>query len=80
MVPSSAGGVERLSVDAAICRAAALTLRGAHPEAARLVDEALAAAPSGSAGWLLPVEPLLHVTAQPDIWAPALERLRTRSA
>jgi len=80
VVPSSAGGVERLSVDAAICRAAALTLRGAHPEAARLVDEALAAAPSGSAGWLLPVEPLLHVTAQPDIWAPALERLRTRSA
>jgi hypothetical protein len=73
-------GVERVSLDAAICGAAAMVLRGAHPEAARLVDDALAAAPPGSAGWLLPVEPLLHVTAHPDLWAPALERLRTRSA
>ena len=76
----SMGGGERLSVDAAICRAAVLALRGAHAEAARGVDDALAGAPAGSAGWLLPVEPLLHVTAHPDVWAPALERLRTRSA
>jgi tetratricopeptide (TPR) repeat protein len=70
----------QLSVDAAICRAAAMALGGAHAGAARLVEGALAAAPQGSAGWLLPVEPLLHVAAHPDLWAPALERLRTRSA
>jgi DNA-binding winged helix-turn-helix (wHTH) protein/Tfp pilus assembly protein PilF len=69
-----------LSVDAAICRAAAMAIAGAHADAARLVEDALAAAPQGSAGWLLPVEPLLHVAAHQDVWAPALERLRTRSA
>ena len=31
----------------------------------------LVAAPAGNAGWLLPIEPLLHVSAQPDVWAPA---------
>jgi hypothetical protein len=48
--------------------------------AAPLVDHALAAAPAGNAGWLLPVEPLLNVTTAPDIWAPVLARLRARAA
>jgi len=30
--------------------------------------------------WLLPIEPLLHVTARPDIWARALAHLRNRAA
>jgi DNA-binding winged helix-turn-helix (wHTH) protein len=68
------------SVDAALVMAAALTLAGRHEEAARLVDDTLAAAPPGNAGWLLPLEPLLHVTAHPGTWAPALARLRTRAA
>jgi DNA-binding winged helix-turn-helix (wHTH) protein len=68
------------SFDGAIGRAVGLALTGRHGEAAALVDEALAAAPAGSAGWLLPVEPLLHVSAQPTIWAPVLARLRTRAA
>jgi hypothetical protein len=65
------------TVDVAIGRAMLTSNRG---EAARLVDDALAAAPAGSAGWLLPVEPLLNVSAAPDIWAPVLARLRTRAA
>ena len=73
-------GPQSLSVEAAMVRAAQLVVAGAHADAARLVGEALAAAPPGNAGWLLPVEPLLHVAAQPDIWARALALLRNRAA
>ena len=48
-------------------------------EAARSMT-ALAAAPAGNAGWLMPIEPLLQVSAHPDIWAPALARLRLARA
>jgi DNA-binding winged helix-turn-helix (wHTH) protein/Tfp pilus assembly protein PilF len=68
------------AVDVAVSKAAVLSLRGDHAGAADTVHRALAEAPAGSAGWLLPVEPLLHVTAHPGLWAPALERLRVRSA
>jgi hypothetical protein len=68
------------SFDAALGRAVGLVLTGRHGEAAALVDQALAAAPAGNAGWLLPVEPLLHVSARSTIWAPVLARLRTRAA
>ena len=66
--------------DAAMARAAQLVLAGAHDEAARLVDAMLAAAPAGNAGWLIPVEPLLNVSARRDAWSPVLARLRTRAA
>ena len=69
-----------LSVDGAIGRAVGLVLAGKHGEAAALVDQALAAAPAGNAGWLLPVEPLLHVSAHSATWAPVLARLRSRAA
>jgi hypothetical protein len=57
-----------------------LAVAGGHTEAARVVDEALAGAEAGDAGWLLPIEPLLHVTAHSAIWARALARLRNRAA
>jgi DNA-binding winged helix-turn-helix (wHTH) protein len=47
--------------------------------AARLVGDALAAAPAGSAGWILPIEPLLGVQAARDTWAPVLDTLRARA-
>lgn len=68
------------AVDAAMLRAAQLVLADAHAEAARLFDEALAGAAAGNAAWLLPIEPLLQVTAHPDIWARALARVRNRAA
>jgi DNA-binding winged helix-turn-helix (wHTH) protein/cytochrome c-type biogenesis protein CcmH/NrfG len=71
---------DALSVDAAIGRAIALVLAAKHVEAAALVEQALTAAPQGNAGWTLPIEPLLHVSAHAGIWAPALARLRTRAA
>jgi DNA-binding winged helix-turn-helix (wHTH) protein len=68
------------SVDTALAAAVMLVLADKHEDAARIVDGGLAMAPPGNAGWLLPLEPLLHVTSHPNIWAPALARLRTRAA
>ena len=64
----------------ALAGAIRLVTRGAHADAARSIADALAAADEGNAFWLLPVEPLLHVTARPDVWAGPLARLRSRAA
>jgi hypothetical protein len=75
--PTAPGG----SIETTFATAAALAMAGALEDASRLVDAALVAAPHGtSAGWTLPVEPLLDVRANPSIWAPPLARLRTRAA
>jgi hypothetical protein len=60
--------------------AARAALSGAHAEAARMLSDALTDAPPGNGGWLLPVEPLLNVRANPDAWGPALARIKTRAA
>jgi hypothetical protein len=44
------------------------------------MDEALAAAPAGSAGWALPIEPMLNIAARPECWSRCLARLRNRAA
>jgi DNA-binding winged helix-turn-helix (wHTH) protein len=67
-------------VDAAMARAVALCGQGAHTEAANIVTVALSTAPPGAAGWLLPLEPTLHVTARPEIWRNALAHLTRRAA
>jgi tetratricopeptide (TPR) repeat protein len=72
-------GIEPASFDAALCQSAALVVGGRTAEAARRVADALAAAPEGNAGWLLPLEPLLDVAAAPGEWAIALARLRNRA-
>lgn len=62
-----------------LARAVAAQLAG-HPDAAgRIVEETLAAAPEGSALWLLPVEPLLRVDSTAR-WSAALTRLSMRAA
>lgn len=53
--------------------------RGDVNSAAALVSEALAAAPPGSAGWRLPLEPLLRVDDTPDAWATVLATVRQRA-
>jgi hypothetical protein len=68
------------SLDTAIVQGAQLAVAGVHTEAARVVDEALTGAEAGDAGWLLPIEPLLNVTAHSAIWARTLARLRNRAA
>jgi DNA-binding winged helix-turn-helix (wHTH) protein len=74
--PANRGG----NFDTAVVRAVQLALEGAHEEAAHLVEEGLAATPPGSAGWQLPVEPLLQVGSHPDVWARALALVRNRAA
>jgi len=78
--PGTAPGVPAPSFEAAIGQAIVLVGAGDPASAARRVDHALAAAPPGNAGWLLPVEPLLNVASAPDVWADVLARLRTRAA
>jgi hypothetical protein len=56
------------------------SLAGRHAAAASLVYAALQAAPPGSSGWMLPVEPFLNVAAHPDEWVPVLTLLRSRAA
>ena len=67
-------------IEGALCAAAAQVFQGSHAEAAQLVEKSLSGAAPGNAAWFLPIEPLLNVTAAPDMWASALTRLRTRAA
>jgi tetratricopeptide (TPR) repeat protein len=67
------------SIDASLSAAAWLALAGSHAEAAATMNDALAAAASGNAAWLLPIEPLLSVAAHPDAWKSVLARLRSRA-
>ncbi len=69
-----------LAVEAAMGRAALMAGAGGPEDAAPLLDEVLAAASPGSAGWLIPVDPLLNVPARQAAFAHVLARLRTRAA
>ena len=67
-------------VEAAIAVALREALSGRSHGAAGLVQNALATASPGSAGWIVPVEPLLQVSAHQDVWARVLATLRNRAA
>ncbi|MGE0361138.1 MAG: winged helix-turn-helix domain-containing protein [Vicinamibacterales bacterium] len=67
------------SVDGAIARTARLVHAHDVCHAVPVVSSALAAAPPGNGGWLLPVEPLLRVGRALDAWAPALAVLHLRA-
>jgi hypothetical protein len=72
------GGVP--PVDRALLHGAMSALAGDHARAARVVEEALSGAAPGSAGWILPIEPLIGVGAHAALWAGALAQLRNRAA
>jgi DNA-binding winged helix-turn-helix (wHTH) protein len=78
-LPGREAALRPSGVDAAICGAVVMVLNDDHAGAAHLVDGALGAAPPGTAGWLLPVEPLLQVSAHQQVWASPLSRLRARA-
>ena len=71
---------DRARFEGGIAAAIVSTLAGHTADAVQDVDRALASAAPGSAGWLVPVEPLLQVAKAPDAWAPVLGRLRARAA
>ena len=66
-------------VDLALAQAALLAAAHNAPGAVEVAAAALAAAPPGSAGWLLPIDPLLNVQQAPDLWTPALAQLHLRA-
>jgi DNA-binding winged helix-turn-helix (wHTH) protein/cytochrome c-type biogenesis protein CcmH/NrfG len=67
-------------VEAAVAEATYETLVGRPAAAAELVRAALEVAPLGQSGWVIPVDPLLHVAAHPAPWDPVLTMLRNRAA
>jgi tetratricopeptide (TPR) repeat protein len=67
------------SIEMVFAEAAALALKADGDRAAARIERALEQAPPGNTGWLLPVEPLLNVAANPGRWSRALARLRIRS-
>jgi tetratricopeptide (TPR) repeat protein len=73
-IPPSANALDRALAEAII-----LTLAGRHAEAAHLYRDALLRTPPGSAGWGLPVEPVLNPLARIDVWAEALAIIRARA-
>jgi DNA-binding winged helix-turn-helix (wHTH) protein len=76
----AANNVSAPSFELAIGQAVYLVMTGERAGAARLLDQALAAAPAGNVGWLLPIEPLLNVAGSPEVWGDVLSRLRSRAA
>jgi hypothetical protein len=66
--------------ESVLARAVRLKLAGAHSEAAHTIEGGLSAAPSGSEGWTLPVEPLLCVGSHPEVWGRVLALVRNRAA
>lgn len=70
-----------IDIDTATVLAVRLAVQDRHAEAARICGEALHhhGEPS-QAGWLLPVEPLLHVAGHRAAWTPVLTTLRARAA
>jgi hypothetical protein len=66
-------------MDKAVGHAIVLARSSRHGEAARVYREAVAQAPPGFAGWMLPVEPLLNPLAHRTIWSEALALVRVRA-
>ena len=63
-----------------MAHAALLVVEQDPGRAAQLLDSTLEQLPAGSACWTVPVEPLLRVSAHPEVWRPVLARLRSRAA
>lgn len=75
-----AGAVQPFDLSDPLGTAACLVMSGEPERAAMIVDRMIAAAPDGSTGWLLPVEPLLQIGRQSAAWSSVLARLRDRAA
>ena len=67
------------ALDTELARAAGLARAGRHVDAADAYRTAIADARSPSAGWLLPVEPLIDPASRGDVWSDALTIVRRRA-
>ncbi len=70
------------AMDGALARAASMLLESSSHarSAAHFLETALAGATVPSAGWLIPIEPLLRVHTAVDTWSKVLAALRARAA
>lgn len=68
------------SVDATTIEAIQAAVAGDLRQAAAALASALSAAPAGSSGWIIPVDPFLATAFQPAAWAAVLRLLRARAA
>jgi DNA-binding winged helix-turn-helix (wHTH) protein/tetratricopeptide (TPR) repeat protein len=66
-------------LDAALARAIGLARAGRHGEAAQAYQDAVVKASLPSAGWILPVEPLIDSSSRPDVWVHALAIVRQQA-
>jgi tetratricopeptide (TPR) repeat protein len=64
----------------ALARAVRLSIDRRTADAANLMAAALQRAPPGSAGWTIPIDPLLGVSTDPTPWRTVLAALRARAA
>lgn len=69
-----------ISIDAALPIVVWQVVQGERAAGAARLFEALGRTPPGSPGWIIPVEPVLQVAADPGIWAHLLAAVRTRAA
>jgi DNA-binding winged helix-turn-helix (wHTH) protein len=67
-------------VEAAMLEAVGEALQGRHVDAAAIVRTALEGAPAAASGWMIPVEPFLHVSAHQGEWGSVLAMLGSRAA
>lgn len=67
-------------MEAAIAHAVLLTRQGRHCDAAKIFGTGLDACPGSHAGWILPVEPILNVSARPDLWSAPLTIVQQRAS
>jgi hypothetical protein len=65
--------------DVHIARAGAVKADGDTPGCMRMLQAALEAAPPGSSGWLIPLDPLLGVMDHPELSAALLGTLADRA-
>jgi DNA-binding winged helix-turn-helix (wHTH) protein len=73
------GANDPRGTDAAIAKAIALARGNRHADAAQIYIDTVAAARAANAGWILPVEPVLHVAERPDVWSAVLTMVRQRA-
>jgi DNA-binding winged helix-turn-helix (wHTH) protein len=66
--------------DAALASSVALAAGGDHVSAAEVMNDAFRTAPAGSAGWIVPIEPVLNAHANAAAWQAVLALLRQRAA
>jgi hypothetical protein len=52
---------------------------GDSASAAALVTTAFTSAPTGNAGWTLPIDPFLYIERHPETWRAAMAELRART-